>query len=89
MLSRYWKAIIAFLSLVSVTIVSILGNPEIAAVLPAQASTWLTVALTLVGTWLVWFKRNTANIEDMERIAAENGVKVVPKGARVDPSPLP
>lgn len=81
MLSRYWKAIIAFLSLVSVTIVAILGNPEIAAVLPAQASAWLTIALSVVGTWLVWLKRNAGNVEDLERIADENGFKVAPKSS--------
>jgi len=79
MLSRYWKAVIAFLSLVSVTITSVLSNPEISTVLPAQVGPWLGVALTVVGTWLVWLKRNTANVEDLERIAEENGVRVVPK----------
>jgi hypothetical protein len=77
MLSRYWKAALAFLSLVSVTIVSILGNPEIADVLPAQASAYLSVAGVVVGTWIVWLKRNTQNVADLERIAAENGFKVV------------
>lgn len=76
MLSRYWKAIIAFLSLVSLTVTSVLSNPEIGAVLPPEAGTWLGVVVTVVGTWLVWLKRNAQNVEDLERIAAENGLKV-------------
>lgn len=77
MLSRYWKAIIAFLSLVSLTITSVLSNPDIGAVLPPQAGVWLAVVVTVVGTWLTWLKRNAQNVEDLERIAAENGMKVV------------
>lgn len=79
MISRYWKAIIAFLSLVSVTIAALLSNPDIAGVLPPQLGAWLTVAGTIVGTWLVWLKRNTQNVEDLERIADENGLALKPK----------
>ena len=80
MLSRYWKAIIAFLSLVSVTIASILSNPDLAAVLPPQVGVWLTLAAVVVGTWLTWAKRNSGNIDDLERMAAENGFQIVRPG---------
>lgn len=89
MLSRYWKAAIAFLSLVSVTIAAFLSNPDLAGVLPPQVGAWLTIAGVVVGTWLTWLKRNSGNVDDLERIAAENGFRVVPKTSTVNPDPLP
>jgi D-serine deaminase-like pyridoxal phosphate-dependent protein len=79
MLSRYWKAIIAFLFLLSTALSGIISNPDIAAVLPPQVGAWLSAAGVVVGTWLVWLKRNQHNVEDLERIADENGLSLRPK----------
>lgn len=67
MVSRYYKAIIAFVSLLAANVAAVAANPDIAGVLPASATGWLTMAATtLGGTVLVWLVRNEATVEEAE-----------------------
>lgn len=58
-MAQYWKAILAFLSLVVTNLIAIVVDPTTNALLPQTAGEWWSAILTtLVGTFVVWWKTN-------------------------------
>jgi len=81
MLSRYWKAGLALLAIVATGLGSVAADPSINDAVPG-ASAWVTAAGAIIGTALVWGKRNETTVQEAEEIlrrakAREAGEKPV------------
>lgn len=87
MLSRYWKAIIAFVAIAGTAVGSAAVDPDITGVLPTGASGAVTAAGLAIGTALVWLKRNAQTVEDLDAAAERLGFKLTP--ITVPPTELP
>lgn len=68
MISRYWKAATAFVSLAGTVVASTAANPDIQGVWPHGLSGVLATAGTALGTALVWLKRNEATVAEAEAL---------------------
>jgi hypothetical protein len=68
MLSKYYKAVIAGVAIVGTTIGTVAADPDVAAVLPSGWGAAVAAAGTVVGTWLVWLKRNEPTVAEAEEI---------------------
>lgn len=65
MFSRYYKAVIAAVSIIGASVSQFAADPSISGVLPANVTQWLTMAgSTVVGTWLVWLVRNEPTVSE-------------------------
>jgi hypothetical protein len=77
MVSRYYKAITAFVLSFASFLTADLANPEIAAALPDGVAKWLTLvgvpAVVSAGTWLV---RNEPTVEEAEVAVARARTRV-------------
>lgn len=68
MISRYWKAVIAFASILSTALAAISVDSSIHGALPTAAQAWIVTAGTLLGTGIVWLKRNEPTVEEAEKL---------------------
>lgn len=69
MISRYYKAVIAFVAIIGANLSQLAADPAISGVLPANVTQWLTMAgSTIVGTYLVWLVRNQATVQEAESL---------------------
>lgn len=68
MLSKYYKAVIAAVTIIGTTLGTVAADPDVAAVLPSGWGAAVAAAGTVVGTWLVWLKRNEPTITEAEEI---------------------
>lgn len=66
MLTKYYKAVIAGVAIVGTTIGTVVADPDVAAVLPTGWGAAVAAAGTVVGTWLVWLKRNEPTVAEAE-----------------------
>jgi hypothetical protein len=66
MLSKYYKAVIAGVAIVGTTIGTVAADPDVAAVLPTGWGAVIASGGAVVGTWLVWLKRNEPTVTEAE-----------------------
>lgn len=68
MLSKYYKAVIAGVAIVGTTLGTVAADQDVAAVLPSGWGAAITAGGAVVGTWLVWLKRNEPTVAEAEEI---------------------
>ena len=68
MISKYWKAIIAFVGVLGTAVAATAADPTIAGVLPTGAGGWITAAGAALTTALVWLKANEPTVEQAEKL---------------------
>jgi hypothetical protein len=68
MFSKYYKAIIAAVTIVGTTLGTVAADSDITNVLPSGWGAAVAAGGTLVGTWLVWLKRNEPTVAEAEEI---------------------
>ena len=72
LISPYYKAVVAAVSLIGTMLVTASTNPNITSVLPVTAAGWLATAGTVVGgTVLTWLVRNQPTVEQAEKLLAD------------------
>ena len=72
LISPYYKAVVAAVSLIGTMLVTASTNPYITSVLPVTAAGWLATAGTVVGgTVLTWLVRNQPTVEQAEKLLAD------------------
>jgi hypothetical protein len=71
MFSKYYKAIIAAVAIVGTTLGTVAADPDVTAVLPGGWGAAITAGGAVVGTWLVWLKRNEPTVAEAEKILAD------------------
>lgn len=68
MISKYWKAIIALVGAVAAGLVTVQADPDVVAVLPADATGWLgAVAIPAVVGVLAYLKRNQLTVDQVDK----------------------
>ncbi|MGE2714180.1 hypothetical protein ACQI4L_08995 [Mycolicibacterium litorale] len=82
MLSRYYKSIIAGATIVGTTLGTVAADPDIAGVLPTGWGAAIAAGGTVVGTWLVWLKRNEPTVTEAEEILQRAQDRAVGRHAR-------
>lgn len=68
MVSRYWKALIAFVSILGTVVASTAASTDVAAVWPPAWGGVFAAVGTVLGTFLVWLKSNEATVEEAEAL---------------------
>lgn len=68
MIGKYYKAVIAFVAIAGTTLGSVAADPDIVGALPTGWGAVIAGAGTVVGTWLVWLKRNEPTVSEAEEI---------------------
>jgi len=67
-MAKYWKSAIALLSILGTTLAALSANTDFTSVLPNGWAAGLLAAGTVIGTALVWLKRNEPTVTEAEEI---------------------
>lgn len=70
MISKSYKAVLAFLAILGTSLGTVAADPDISAALPSGWGAVVVAAGTVVGTVLVWGKRNEPTVEEAAEILA-------------------
>jgi hypothetical protein len=76
MIAKYWKAVVAGLSLLSAFLTQMLADPSISGVIPQNVANWITAGVAILGTVLTFMIRNQQTVDSIDTAIGQGDVSV-------------